>query len=109
VWPDASEVDKQKAALALTEIQAQTDINKIEAVSTNVFVSGWRPMVGWVCGVALAYAAFFEPILRFIARVLCGYTGAFPAIDTNITLQILLGLLGLGGMRSFEKIKGVTK
>lgn len=95
------------AKLDSQALQNQTDINKIEAASTNLFVSGWRPFVGWVCGFALAYAAILEPFLRFIAS-LCGFTGSFPVIDTTITMQVLLGMLGLGGMRSFEKAKGVA-
>lgn len=87
----------------------QLDINKIEAGSSSLFVSGWRPFVGWVCATALAYSAIVEPILRFTSTVIFHYTGAFPVIDTNITLQVLLGLLGLGAMRSFEKKNGVAK
>lgn len=109
VWPDATETDKQKAALALAELQAQTDINKIEAAHRSLFVAGWRPMIGWICGFALAYCAILEPILRFVSMVMFSYMGDFPVIDSDITLQILLGLLGLGGMRTFEKIKKVTR
>jgi hypothetical protein len=99
--------DLEIAKLDAQALQNQTDINKIEAASTNLFVSGWRPFVGWVCGIALAYVAIIEPIARFIAS-LYGYTGAFPVIDTTITMQVLMGMLGLGGMRSFEKVKGVA-
>lgn len=92
----------------LSKITGQMEINKIEAANTNIFVSGWRPAVGWVCGIALAYAALIEPSARFIAVVLFGYSGSFPSIDTDLTMQILIGMLGLGGMRSFEKAKGVS-
>ena len=109
VWPDATETDKQKAALALAELQAQTDINKIEAAHRSLFVAGWRPMVGWICAFALAYCAILEPIMRFVVMVMFEYMGDFPVIDSDITMQILLGLLGLGGMRTFEKVKKVTK
>lgn len=91
----------------LAEMVAQTDINKIEASSTSLFVSGWRPFIGWVCGLALAYSAIVEPIARFIATM-CGYTGHFPTIDTTITMQIMLGMLGLGSMRTFEKSRGIA-
>jgi hypothetical protein len=84
---------------------AQAGTNTEEAKSTNWFVAGWRPFAGWVSGIGLAYAVFFEPIMRFVAK-LAGYTGAFPIIDTSITLQVLLGMLGLGAMRTFEKTKG---
>lgn len=115
VFPDPTE--RAKAQLELLKLEqsgdlaamtAQTDINKVEASSTSVFVSGWRPFVGWVCGISLLYAALIEPFSRFVAQVIFKYAGEFPYIDTDLTLQILLGLLGLAGMRSWEKEKGVA-
>ena len=88
----------------LAKLQIQTNVE--EAKSTNWFVAGWRPGIGWVCGAGLAYAALVEPFARFIAKVWFGYTGEFPVISTDLTLQILMGMLGLGAMRSVEKIKG---
>jgi hypothetical protein len=85
--------------------KGQQDINKVEAASTNMFIAGWRPFVGWVCGFGLAYVAIIEPIARFVA-LQTAYKGVFPAIDTTITMQVLLGMLGLAGMRSYEKAKG---
>jgi hypothetical protein len=115
-FPDADLELKGKLEAAASEINnsyqlqlSQLEINKVEAGSTSIFVSGWRPAIGWVCGVSLLYAALVEPIARFVATVLFTYTGLFPIINTELTLQILLGLLGLAGMRSFEKSKGVTK
>ncbi|MGZ8236369.1 MAG: 3TM-type holin [Methylobacter sp.] len=116
IWPDATDVEKAKLAQLTQEMQneflllaGQMDTNKLEAQNATVFVSGWRPFVGWVCGAALAYAALIEPVAQFIAVVVCQYQGAFPAINTDVTLQILLGLLGLAGMRSFEKKAGVAR
>jgi hypothetical protein len=113
IFPDPAEAAKAQLALLkmqqdgeLANIVAQTEINKIEAASGSIFVAGWRPFCGWVGGAGLAYAAIVEPLLRLIAS-LYGYTGSFPAIDTTITMQILFGLLGLGAMRSFDKVKGV--
>lgn len=115
-FPDADTELKGKLAEAASEINnsyqlqlSQLEINKVEAASTSLFVAGWRPAIGWVCGVSLLYAALVEPIARFIATVLFTYSGLFPVINTELTLQILLGLLGLAGMRSFEKSKGITK
>ena len=88
---------------------AQIRVNEVEANSTNWFVAGWRPFVGWMCGVALAYAAILEPLMRFVALVIFKYSGVFPAIDTNLTMQVLIGLLGLGGMRAYEKVQGVAR
>ena len=88
----------------LAKLQIQTNVE--EAKSTNWFVAGWRPGIGWVCGAGLAYAALVEPFARFIAKVWFGYTGEFPVISTDLTLQILMGMLGLTAARSIEKIKG---
>lgn len=115
LWPNPEEAARAKLELLKMErdgdlavMTAQTDINKVEAQSANLFVSGWRPFIGWVCGAALVYAALIEPLARFIAKVLFSYAGDFPVIDTTLTLQILLGLLGLAGMRSWEKKEGVA-
>lgn len=115
-FPDADTELKGKLAEAASQINndyqlqlSQLDINKVEAASASLFVSGWRPAIGWICGISLAYAAIIEPIARFIASVIFAYVGAFPVIDTGITMQILMGLLGLAGMRTFEKHKGVAK
>jgi hypothetical protein len=87
---------------------AQIAVNTEEAKSTNWFVAGGRPFIMWVCGVAFAYAAIIEPIARFVATVGYHYTGAFPAIDTNLTMQVLFGLLGLGALRSYDKKRGTA-
>lgn len=87
---------------------AQIGVNLEEAKSSDPFTSRWRPFIGWACGVAFAYMALVEPVLRFVAVVAFGYAGEFPAIDTMLTLQVLGGLLGLGAMRSVEKVKGVA-
>jgi hypothetical protein len=115
IWPDATEVEKAKIDQLKTEMQnefalmlGQMDINKIEAAG-NWFSSGWRPGVGWVCASALAYSAVIEPIARFVAAVVFGYVGAFPAIDTTITMQVLFGMLGFGVMRSSDKFLGTTR
>lgn len=115
LWPNPEEAAKAKLELLKMErdgdlavMVAQTDINKVEAQNPHLFVSGWRPFIGWVCGASLIYAALIEPLARFIAKVIFSYVGEFPVIDTTLTLQILLGLLGLAGMRSWEKKEGVA-
>ena len=82
---------------------AQIGVNEKEAGSESFFVSGGRPACIWIGAFGLAYAAIIEPLMRFIATVIFGYTGAFPDLDTTITMQVLFGLLGLGAMRSFDK------
>ena len=100
----AGELSQLAAETDLAKLQIQTNIE--EAKSTNWWVAGWRPAIGWVCGAGLAYADLVEPFARFAAKVWFGYTGDFPVINTDLTLQILMGMLGLGAMRSLEKVKG---
>jgi hypothetical protein len=87
---------------------AQIAVNTTEGANASVFVAGWRPFVGWTCGVGLAYVAIMEPIARFIAKVGFAYNGAFPVIDTSLTMQVLIGMLGMGAMRSMDKKNGVS-
>ncbi len=115
-FPDADTELKGKLEAAATEINnnyqlqlAQIEVNKVEAGSSSLFTSGWRPFIGWICGLALAYCSILEPLLRFIVSVLFGYTGSFPTIDTDITMQVLLGILGLGAMRSYDKVQGTVR
>jgi hypothetical protein len=87
---------------------AQLEVNKVEAASRSVFVAGWRPFVGWACGVSLAWSYICQPILTF-ALVQAGYGVELPALDMSQMMPVLMGMLGLGGLRSFEKYKGVSK
>jgi len=111
--PDKAAAEKAKLEMAVAlqaqEFQIQIEqirVNAEEAKSTSWFVAGGRPAIMWICGFALAYAAVIEPIARFAAKVWFGYTGDFPVIDTDLTMQVLFGILGLGAFRSAEKIKG---
>jgi len=87
---------------------AQLEINKVEAAHKSVFVSGWRPACAWMCTTALGYHFILQPIIVFLFA-LSGETIPLPEFDMNALLTILLGMLGLGGMRSFEKMKGVNR
>jgi len=98
------ELAQLAAATDLAKLQIQTNME--EAKSTNWFVAGWRPFVGWTCGAGLAYVAIFEPVARFVAKVFFNYAGDFPVINTDLTMQVLMGVLGLGAMRSVEKVRG---
>ena len=112
--------DKEKRAAAEREIEAkltdslanidlaQLDINKTEAAHRSLFVAGWRPFIGWSCGVALAYTYIVQPILTF-GLAQSGYLVDLPAVDISQMMPVLMGMLGLGGLRSWEKVKGVSK
>ena len=84
--------------------KGQLEINKAEAQHKSLFVAGWRPFVGWTCGVALCYHFVLQPFLLFLVYSF-GYQVDLPVFDMSTLTTILLGLLGLGGMRSFEKVK----
>jgi hypothetical protein len=87
---------------------AQLDINKVEAASRSTFVAGWRPFIGWSCGVALAWNYIAHPILVFtLAQT--GHLVELPALDMSQMMPVLMGMLGLGGLRTFEKYKSVSK
>lgn len=84
---------------------AQTDINKVEA-GTDLFRGGWRPAVGWSCVAGLVYQFLAQPLLPWLAALFGATVPPLPAIDNETLLVLLTGMLGLGGMRTFEKVKG---
>jgi hypothetical protein len=107
LWPDKTEQEKQELAAAVMVVQGQIDTNKEEAKSPSVFVSGWRPFIGWVCGMACAWNWIGLKVALFIAAYLGKNLNITPA-DITEMMPVLLGMLGLGGMRTVEKIQGVA-
>ena len=89
--------------------KGQLAINAEEAKSKNIFVSGWRPSVGWCCSLALFAHFLVFPTMDVVTAYMGIEAVAYPAFDMASLMTVLLGLLGLGGMRSFEKYKGVSK
>lgn len=113
--PDAQQriEAEQFAARQLQDLTvAQIDVNKEEAKSPSMFVAGWRPFIGWVCGASLAYAAIVHYALAWVLDVISIFTGQslppLPKPDLGITLEILAGMLGLGGLRTYEKLNNVA-
>lgn len=86
--------------------QGQMAINQAEAASSSLFVAGWRPFIGWTCGAAFAYHLILQPLISFIVAA-CGHDFPLPEFDTATLNTALMGLLGLGTLRTVEKIKGV--
>jgi hypothetical protein len=101
----ATMAEKQAHELAL----AQIEVNKAEATSNSVFKGGWRPFIGWVCGTAFAYHFVLQPLLVFIIAVYGLQVPDLPEFDMASLMTVLGGMLGLGGLRTFEKAKGVAK
>lgn len=86
---------------------AQSDINKVEAANSSTFVAGWRPMIGWVCAVALGSQYILRPVIQWAFTVSGHALPSLPGIDDNLW-QLMFGMLGMGGLRTFEKLKGVA-
>lgn len=98
----------QEMTLALQADQMQANINLEEAKSSSIFVSGWRPAIGWTCAAAFAYHFVLQPLLAFLMAS-AGHTVTLPTFDMSTLSTVLMGMLGLGGMRSFDKLKGTSK
>lgn len=88
---------------------AQIDVNKAEAASGSSFKGGWRPFIGWTCATAFAYHFVVQPFLVFAFTVYGIELKGLPAFDMESLMTVMLGMLGLGGLRTFEKHKGITK
>jgi|TARA_Y100001937_G_scaffold109921_1_gene155063 hypothetical protein len=105
--------EKEKLKLQFAEVEAklkekQLDINKVEAGHRSVFVSGWRPFLGWISGLSIGYVYLFQPIFDMILQMF-GVEVNWVVLDLGQLMPLILGMLGLGGLRSFEKAKGLTK
>jgi hypothetical protein len=125
LWPDKEAQAKERALAELelwklTQVErmadkanevelalAQINVNSEEAKSANVFVSGWRPFIGWTCGFSFAYAFFVGPIITQVSSAY-GFSFPLPPVDMGNMMYVLGGMLGLGGLRTFEKVKGVA-
>ena len=125
IFPDPADRLKAQTALEqlkssgeLAKLAAETDllkgqleINKVEAASPNMFIAGWRPYVGWTCGVAYSYAYILLPFLQFFVFLwgspeTVKQIAQLPKLDLAAMVPLLLGMLGIGGMRTVEKVKG---
>lgn len=104
----AHEINTMAERHAQELAKGQLEINKAEAQSRNVFIAGWRPFLGWTMGFAMAYNYVIQPIAIFVLAQL-DYLVALPALDMTEMMPVLLGMLGLGGLRTYEKKKGISK
>ena len=107
IWPDKTEAEKAQLAAAMAVVQGQLDANKAEAGSSSLFVSGWRPAVGWVCVLAFGWNMIGLSIAK-VALGLINHPMQINPADLSEMMPILIGMLGLGGLRTVEKINGVA-
>jgi hypothetical protein len=113
--PDRAAAEKAKAEMEAELIRAgneaalaQVEVNKIEAGHSSVFVAGWRPSIGWVCAAGLAWAFVVAPVASWALMVL-GIRAELPAIQFDHLFELVLAMLGIGGLRTFEKLRGVAR
>ena len=121
IWPDPAAQAEAQLKLAmmvqtgdLAKLAAETDlvkaqigVNNTEATTGSLYIAGWRPFIGWICGSALAYKFVCAPLLMALLAFY-GHPVQLPVLDFSEMMTVLLGMLGLGGMRTFEKLKGVA-
>ena len=114
LWPDPAQAAAAKLELMklqqsgeLQMVMGQLKVNEVEAASNSVFVAGWRPFIGWVCGMAFAYKFILAPFGVFVLTA-TGHPITLPVLDFTEMSTLLFGMLGLGGMRTLEKVKGVA-
>jgi hypothetical protein len=101
----ATMADRHAQDLAL----AQIEVNKAEAASGSLFKGGWRPFIGWVCGGAFAYHFVLQPVIVFAVLTAGVDLPPLPEFDMASLMTVMMGMLGLGGLRTYEKQKGISK
>ena len=114
VVPDQAAAAKAKLEMEAKLLEAvttqagqQAAINQAEAGHRSIFVAGWRPFIGWVCGAGLAWAFVVAPMLAWLLPA-AGVVAALPALQMEYLLELVVAMLGLGALRSFEKMRGVA-
>ena len=105
----AHELATMADKLAHEQQLAQIEVNKAEAASGSLFKGGWRPFIGWICGIAFCYHFVVQPIIIFVVALIGADIPELPEFQMNTLLTVLGGMLGIGGLRTYEKQKGLTK
>lgn len=109
--PDpAAKADAEKALRAdlARWDEMQAEVNAVEAANPNLFVAGWRPMIGWTCAAAFAFIYVVGPVITW-GSTLAGNPVPLPTFDIDGLMSLTMGMLGLAGMRSWEKSKGIAR
>jgi len=101
-------LEKELVDAANSVMLAQTEINAVEAQHKSIFVAGWRPFIGWVCGVGIAWSMVVQPMAQW-AMIAWGDGTELPTIDTSYLMELVTAMLGMSGLRTFEKMRGVAR
>lgn len=110
VWPDPTEAEKNKLEALRTVMASEMAIhatNQAEAQHPSMFVAGWRPFIGWMGGMGIGYAFLVQPLATWAATTF-GFP-ALPSLDTGVLTTIVMTMLGFSGMRTYEKMQGVSR
>ena len=102
------ELEKGLVDAANQVMLAQTKINEAEAKHKSIFVAGWRPFIGWVCGVGICWSMVAQPVAQW-AIIAWGDGTELPTIDTSYLMELVTAMLGMSGLRTFEKMRGVAR
>ena len=105
---EMARIELQLKQLEQASRNGQIAINKIEAAHKSIFVAGWRPFIGWVCGVAIAYAFVGEPVIEWVVAI-NHLDVTTPKVDSATLYQLVIAMLGMAGLRTFEKSKNVSR
>ena len=101
-------LERELVEAANAAMLAQTEINKAEAAHKSIFVAGWRPFIGWTCGAAIAWSFLLQPVAQW-AITAWGEGTALPTVDTSYLLELVTAMLGMSGLRTFEKSRGIAR
>jgi len=99
------ELESQIVSIVTTQMAAQAEINKVEAQSSNVFVAGWRPAIGWICAISFAYGFVIKDFIDYYLQM--KGLPSLPEIDTKDLMVVMTGMLGIGGIDALTKVKGL--
>ncbi|MBC6444284.1 MAG: hypothetical protein GDA50_02465 [Alphaproteobacteria bacterium GM202ARS2] len=111
LFPDeekAREAEEKLLSALLAADKGQVQVNQVEAAHRSLFVAGWRPWIGWICGMGLLWAFVILPIVVWVNGMM-GWQVTMPPIQTDYLLELVMAMLGLSGLRSFEKMKRVAR
>jgi len=103
-----AQLEMKLAQIEQDGLTAQAKINEIEAGSKSIFVSGWRPALGWTCAIAFFYSFVILPMANWIARICFNVSLDFPSLDISALMPLTFGMLGLAVNRTVEKVRGVA-
>jgi len=97
---------EERGKLDIEFSKLQTKINELDSANASLFVSGWRPFIGWVCGIGIGFNFVIRPMVNYLLMVFSPITPIMESLDVGVLTTLVTGMLGFGAIRTYEKIKG---